>query len=154
MKERGRGTVGRRTEKSRYRKKNPDAVKRGKASKRKGARREKELGDRVVKRAGGEAIVRHGNRDVQFVGNGLEHHHVEVKGYKAFSFVKHCHQAEGDAATHGLPRWVVACKANNEPWYGIVDLDDYTDDMQELADLRTIVDALKMDEERAKDEDA
>jgi hypothetical protein len=89
--------------------KDPEAVKRGKASKRKGARREKELGDKVTKDIGGEAIVRHGNRDVQFLNNGLENHHIEVKGFKAFAFTKHCHQAEQDAATHGLPRWLVAC---------------------------------------------
>ncbi|MBU8871348.1 MAG: hypothetical protein KOO60_10840 [Gemmatimonadales bacterium] len=111
-------------------------MKRGKASKRKGARREKELGTHVEKRIGGEAIVRHGDRDVQFVGNGLENYQVEVKGRKAFAFIKHCKQAALDAAHHGLPRWIVACKADREPWYAIVDMDDYLSDMQELHERR------------------
>jgi hypothetical protein len=128
-------------------------VKQGKASKRKGKRREKGWGEFVCKLIGGEAIVRHGDRDVQFINNGLEFTHSEVKGRKAFAFIKHCKQAALDSAHHGLPRYVVACKADRERWYCIVDAVDYVMDMAELRDLRTIVDALKL-EGRMKDEGA
>ena len=141
---------GRKTQ-TRGKPKDPEAQKRGKASKRKGKRVEKLCGDFVVKLIGGEAIVRHGNRDVQFVGNGLEHHHIEVKGRTAFAFVKHCKQAEQDAVTHGLPRWLVWAKADREQPYVLTDATDYVKDMAELRDLRTIVDALKL-EERVREE--
>ena len=116
--------------------KDPKARKRGKASKRKGKRREKECADYVTGEIGGEAIVRHGNRDVQFIGNGLEHHQVEVKGRKAFAFEKHCLQAEQDAATHGLPRWLVWAVGDRCRPRVITDARDYVRDMQELRRLR------------------
>ena len=133
--------------------KDPEAQKRGKASKRKGKRVEKLCGEFFTKLMGGEAIVRHGNRDVQFVGNGLEHYQIEAKGRAAFSFIKHCKQAEQDAATHGLPRWLVWAKADREQPYIITDATDYAKDMAELRDLRTIVDGLAFAKE-VEDEDA
>jgi hypothetical protein len=126
---------GRKTQ-ARGKPKDPEAVKRGKSAKRKGKRREKQWGEFVCKLIGGEAIVRHGDRDVQFVDNGLAHIHSEVKGYARFAFTAHCRQAALDSAHHGLPRYVVACKADREPWYCIVDAVDYVKDMQELAERR------------------
>lgn len=117
--------------------KNPEAVRRGKASKRKGKRCEKGWGDFVVDLVGGTAIVRHGDRDVQFVANGLEWHHSEVKGRKSFGFEKQfIEQAERDAAHHGLPRWCIPCKGDYKPWRCIVDARDYVLDMQELHERR------------------
>lgn len=129
-------------------------VKRGKAAKRKGKRREDQLAKHMEKLTGEEWERRSGDNDVQPKDSASPWRsvHVECKARKAHSFVKFCHQAEGDAATHGKPRWVVAAKADQQPWYGIVDFDDYVKDMQELASLRTIVDALKL-EERVREEE-
>ena len=57
---------------------------------------------------------------------------------------------------HGLQRWLVAFRADCEPgerkqWYVVLDAADYLADMDELRDLRTIVDALKL-EERVREE--
>jgi len=146
--------IGRKTEKPRNRVKDPEAVKRGKASKRKGKKGEDEIGKYVVKRIGGEAWIRRHDRDVQFHDNALADHHIEVKRYAKFGMEKHCVQAEGDAATHSLLRWVVAWRPDGQTrWRISTDLDDYLSDMAELRDLRTIVDALKL-EERVNDEDA
>jgi hypothetical protein len=87
--------------------------------------------------------IRRHDRDVQFHDNALSGHHVEVKRYKSFAMEKHCTQAEGDAATHGLSRWIVCWRPDGQTrWRISTDLDDYLSDMQELA------------ERRAKDEDA
>ena len=131
-------------------------VKRGRASKRKGKRGEKEWGEYVVERIGGEFIARGGDRDVQFIGNALASTHNEVKRRKSFSFVAHCRQAWTDSLRHGLQRWLVAFRADCEPgerkqWYVVLDAADYLADMDELRDLRTIVDALKL-EERVREE--
>jgi hypothetical protein len=117
--------------------KDPEAVKRGKSAKRKGKLGEDEIGKHVVKRIGGEAWIRRYDRDVQFHDNALEGHHVEVKRYAKFAMEKHCVQAEGDAATHGLSRWVVPWRPDGQTrWRMSTDFDDYLDDMQELAERR------------------
>ena len=137
--------------------KDPAAVKRGKSSKRKGKRLEKLWGEFVCRLAGGRFIQRghdHSHKDDEFFGNCFEGVlHSEVKGRKAFAFVAYCKQATADAHQHGLPRWAVAAKADREPWYVITDAGDYIRDQIELHDLRTIVDALKL-EERVTSEDA
>lgn len=133
-------------ERKRPKPKDPAAVKRGKSSKRKGKRVEKLWGEFVCGLAGGTFIRRghdQSHKDDEFFGNCFEGVlHSEVKGRAAFSFVRYCKQAEADAAQHGLPRWVVAAKADREPFYVITDARDYVLDMVELA------------ERRAKDEDA
>ena len=113
-------------------------VKRGKASKRKGKRREDELAKRMTKLTGEEWERRSGDNDIQPKDSASPWRsvHVECKARKAHSFVRFCHQAEGDAATHHKPRWIVAAKADQQPWYGIVDFDDYVKDMQELKERR------------------
>ena len=112
-------------------------VKRGKASKRKGKKGEDELGKHVVRWIGGQAWIRRHDRDVQFHGNALAGHHVEVKRYKAFGMEKHCIQAEGDAATHGLSRWIVAWRPDGQTrWRISTDLDDYLADQAELHERR------------------
>ena len=130
-------------------------VKQGKASKRKGKRREDELKKRMEKLTDEEWERRSGDNDIQAKDSASQwrSRHVECKARARHGFVGFCHQAEQDAATHGKPRWFVAAKADNEPWYAITALDDYVQDMQELDDLRTIVDALKL-EARVKGEDA
>ena len=113
------------------------SVKRGKAAKRKGKKGEDELGKHVVRWIGGQAWIRRHDRDVQFHGNALAGHHVEVKRYKAFGMEKHCIQAEGDAATHGLSRWIVAWRPDGQTrWRISTDLDDYLADMAELKERR------------------
>ena len=117
--------------------KDPAAQRRGKASKRKGKKGEDEIGKHVVKRIGGEAWIRRHDRDVQFHGNALAGHHVEVKRYAKFGMEKHCVQAEGDAATHGLSRWIVAWRPDGQTrWRISTDLDDYLSDMRELEGRR------------------
>ena len=113
------------------------SVKRGKAAKRKGKKGEDEYGKHVVKRIGGEAWIRRHDRDVQFHDNALSGHHSEVKRYAKFGMEKHCKQAEQDAATHGLMRWVVAWRPDGQPrWRISTDLDDYLSDMEELEERR------------------
>lgn len=125
--------------------KDPEAQKRGRSAKRKGKRLEKLWGEFVCKLAGGRFIQRghdHSHKDDEFLDNCFEGAlHSEVKGRAAFSFVKYCKQAEGDAAQHGLPRWVVAAKADREPWYVITDARDYVLDQIELAERREREDA-------------
>jgi hypothetical protein len=154
-----RKRCGRDTEK-RGKVKDPAAVKRGKSSKKKGKRREKEGGELVCAIAGGR-FYRQGDkashRDAEFVGNCFEGVlHMEVKGRKAFSFTQYCKQAEQDAATHGLSRWIVAAKADREPWRAITDLTDYIRDQVELAEFRRRnggpLTMQELRERRAKDE--
>lgn len=117
--------------------KDPAAVKRGRNSKRKGKKGEDDIGKHVVKRIGGEAWIRRYDRDVQFHDNALAGHHVEVKRYAKFGMEKHCLQAEGDAATHGLSRWIVAWRPDGQTrWRISTDMDDYLSDMQELEGRR------------------
>jgi len=128
---------GRKTEKPRNRVKDPTAVKRGKGAKRKGKKGEDEVGKHVTDKIGGEAWIRRHDRDVQFHGNALCGHHVEVKRYAKFGMEKHCKQAEGDAASHGLMRWLVAWRPDGQTrWRISTDLDDYVQDMQELHERR------------------
>uniref|UniRef100_A0A6M3L8P1 Uncharacterized protein n=1 Tax=viral metagenome TaxID=1070528 RepID=A0A6M3L8P1_9ZZZZ len=132
---------GRNTEKPRNRVKDPAAVKRGRRSKRKGKSGEKEWGEYVVERIGGEFIARGGDRDVQFIGNALERWHSEVKRRKAFAMLTHTKQAEGDCLTHHLDKWVVPFRADCEPgerkrWHVILDADDWLADTKELQQRR------------------
>lgn len=121
--------------------KDPAAVKRGRAAKKKGKRGEDEWAKHVVGRIGGNQIWEHGDRDPQWEKNGLEGIRNEVKRYVAFSFTKHCHQVIAKAAKRGLSRWLVAWRPDCKPhehvqWFVTVDADGYLDDMQELHERR------------------
>ena len=125
--------------------KDPEAQRRGRASKRKGKAGEREFGKLCEKHVGGSAkrTPCSGGLDIKGdlrpMGSILSDFSIEVKRCERWSVPSWIAQAEGDSG--GKP-WVLAVRRSNCPWRVVMDAEDWLRLMSELQ------------ERRGKDEDA
>ena len=135
-----------------------ELTKRGKKSKRKGSKGGREAKAYLERTVGGTYLVQHGD-PVATSGPLAGVMRVECKRNKRIAAERWVEQAERDAASAALPEAIVLWREDTElgigkkmpPWRVCLDADKYFTDWNELRDLRTIVEALKL-EERVREE--
>ena len=93
-------------------------------SRRKGHDGEREAATLIADIVGGRAYAIGGDKDV--ASTALPDHHVEVKRRRRIAPIRWCEQAEGDAASYGMPHWFVLMREDAKPgakarWYVMVD---------------------------------
>ena len=119
--------------------KDPEAQRRGRASKRKGKTGEREFGKLCEKFLGGSAkrTPCSGGLDIKGdlrpSGNILSAFHVEVKRQEKWSLPAWIGQAVADA---GARPWVLAVRRSNCPWRVVMDAEDWLRLMSELQERR------------------
>jgi len=119
--------------------KDPEAQRRGRASKRKGKTAEREVGKKCEDALGGSVkrtpcsggLDMKG--DLRPHGNILEGWHMEIKRQESWSVPAWIRQAEGDA---GSSPWVLWMRRSNCPWRVVMDAEDWLRLMSELQERR------------------